>query len=202
VQEVCSQALDLLGEGGREEHRLALAGGGHVLALNNAPAGKIDTIDTVASEHYYKRSSIVWRWPVGGMSSPSTMRMQERKTQLRQNITFIGIGWRCPVGGMSSPSTMRLQERKTQLRQKHYYKRSSIAGRWGGMSSPSTMRLHCNNEQDSQRTTIQKAAKRARASSGAGRWGACPRPQQCACTQHDTSLCIRDNHIDHCVLNL
>jgi hypothetical protein len=39
VQEVSSQALNLLGEGGREQHGLALASGGHVLALNNAPAG-------------------------------------------------------------------------------------------------------------------------------------------------------------------
>lgn len=35
----CCEALDLLGECGTEEHGLALAGGGHVLALNNAPFG-------------------------------------------------------------------------------------------------------------------------------------------------------------------
>jgi hypothetical protein len=36
----CCQALDLLGEGGAEQHGLALAGGGHVLTLDNAPAGQ------------------------------------------------------------------------------------------------------------------------------------------------------------------
>lgn len=36
----CCQALYLLGEGGTEQHGLALAGGGHVLTLNNAPAGQ------------------------------------------------------------------------------------------------------------------------------------------------------------------
>jgi len=36
VQEVGGEALDLLGEGRGEEHRLAVAGGGHVLALHDA----------------------------------------------------------------------------------------------------------------------------------------------------------------------
>lgn len=36
----CCQALDLLGEGGTEQHGLALAGGGHVLPLHDAPAGQ------------------------------------------------------------------------------------------------------------------------------------------------------------------
>lgn len=34
----CCQALDLLGECGTEQHGLALAGGGHVLTLHDAPA--------------------------------------------------------------------------------------------------------------------------------------------------------------------
>ena len=37
VHEVCSQALDLLGEGGGEEESLALACPWHVLSFHNAP---------------------------------------------------------------------------------------------------------------------------------------------------------------------
>ena len=44
VQEVCGQALDLLGEGGREEQGLALAGAGHVLLIHN-PAGQVGRRD-------------------------------------------------------------------------------------------------------------------------------------------------------------
>lgn len=37
MQPTCCQALDLLGEGGTEQHGLALASGRHVLALHDTP---------------------------------------------------------------------------------------------------------------------------------------------------------------------
>lgn len=61
----CCQALDLLGEGGTEQHGLALAGGGHVLTLHNAPAGtQVGSTDTAAhdpSAHRYTDQACCWR---------------------------------------------------------------------------------------------------------------------------------------------